>query len=727
MNIKRAACAGMMSVSFAALLCVTSANTAAAQGAAGQIHLDTNDIGGVVAGAKGPEAGVWVIAETKDLPTKYVKIVVTDDQGRYVLPDLPKANYDIWVRGYGLVDSPKVKAQPGKPLDLKAVTAPSRAAAAAYYPGIYWYSMLHIPDAKLFPGTGPQGNGMPVTLKDQGQWLRYAKTDGCIHCHQIGDLATRTIPAQLGHFNTSAEAWERRIQSGQAGRGMVEAIGLFDTGRQLSLLGDWTDRVAKGELPKTDPVRPTGVERAIVVTEWDWNTPKAYVHDGISTDKRNPTVNANGLIYGSTEVSTELLPWVDPVHNTSGVLKTEYRDPKTPTTKTDPSLAPSPYWGDEAIWDTHTNVHNPMFDDKGRLWLTARIRPAATQPAYCKAGSNHPSAKAYPKDTSNRQTEVYDPKTGKISMIDLCFNTHHLNFDDNGTLWFSAGGPYDVIGWLDTKKWDATHDDAASQGWSPFVIDTNGNGKRDAGWAGLKDPVDPTKDKQIMGAPYGINTAPDGSVYGSILGFPGGVIRFDPKTQLSEYYEVPYKNAKTPMSGFSPRGMGITSDGVVWLALASGQAASFDRRLCKGPLNGPKAADAQNVCPEGWKLYQMPGPVFENLPKETVGATAEAPYAMWVDQDNTLGFGKNIPIATASQSDALEALVDGKWVVMRIPYPMSYYAKGMDGRIDDAAAGWKGKGLFSTYSERAPTHIEGGKGQTSKVVHFQLRPSPLAD
>jgi len=169
---------------------------------------------------------------------------------------------------------------------------------------------------------------MPVTLKDQGQWLRYAKTDGCIHCHQLGDLATRTIPAQLGHFNTSADAWERRLQSGQAGTGMMDAIGLFDTGRQLSLLGSWTDRVAKGELPKSEPTRPTGIERNIVVTEWNWNTPKAYVHDGISTDKRNPTVNAKGLIYGSTEASTELLPWVDPINNKSGVLKTEYRDPE---------------------------------------------------------------------------------------------------------------------------------------------------------------------------------------------------------------------------------------------------------------------------------------------------------------------------------------------------------------------------------------------------------------
>src|SRR6267142_4913662 len=254
MMTKRGTSIGMLSVSFAALL-------AAMPAAAQQVRIDADDIGGVVTGVKGPEAGVWVIAETKDLPTKYVKIVATDDQGRYVLPDLPKANYDIWVRGYGLVDSPKVKAQPGKALDLKAVQAPSRAAAAAYYPGIYWYSMLNIPPANLFPGTGPQGNGMPVLLKDQGQWLRYAKTDGCIHCQQLGDLVTRTIPPQLGHFNTSADAWERRLQSGQAGTVMMDAIGLFDTGRQLALLGSWTDRVAKGELPKTDPTRPTGIER----------------------------------------------------------------------------------------------------------------------------------------------------------------------------------------------------------------------------------------------------------------------------------------------------------------------------------------------------------------------------------------------------------------------------------------------------------------------------------
>ena len=111
------------------LASVQGALTAGQQ--AQRVPIDTDDIGGVVTSAKGPEAGVWVIAETTDLPTKFVKIVVTDDRGRYLLPDLPKANYNVWVRGYGLVDSPKVQATPGKILNLTAVVAPNRARRGA--------------------------------------------------------------------------------------------------------------------------------------------------------------------------------------------------------------------------------------------------------------------------------------------------------------------------------------------------------------------------------------------------------------------------------------------------------------------------------------------------------------------------------------------------------------------------------------------------------------------
>ena len=123
-----------------------SALLAAAQTAAGDVRVDADDIGGVVTGSRGPEAGVWVIAETSDLPTKFVKIVVTDDRGRYLVPDLPKANYTVWVRGYGLVDSAKVQAAPGKIVNLTAVTAPTSRAAAQYYPAGFWFSMIRVPE-----------------------------------------------------------------------------------------------------------------------------------------------------------------------------------------------------------------------------------------------------------------------------------------------------------------------------------------------------------------------------------------------------------------------------------------------------------------------------------------------------------------------------------------------------------------------------------------------------
>ena len=145
------------------------------------MQIDNDDIGGVVTSAKGPEAGVWVIAETNDLPTRFARMVVTDDGGRYVLPDLPKATYNIWVRGYGLVDSPKIKSAPGKILNLKAVVAPNDSAAAQYYPPIHWYSMMKIPDKSEFGGKGK----MPEKLT-QNEYLNLMKSNGCANCHAQG-------------------------------------------------------------------------------------------------------------------------------------------------------------------------------------------------------------------------------------------------------------------------------------------------------------------------------------------------------------------------------------------------------------------------------------------------------------------------------------------------------------------------------------------------------------
>ena len=733
MRTKRLWYLGMAAVAFAVLLVPATVGLNAQQSTGAAVRVDSDDIGGVVTSANGPEAGVWVIAETTDLPTKFAKIVVTDDQGRYVMPDLPKANYSLWVRGYGLVDSPKVKAAPGKILNLKAVVARNETAAAEYYPAIYWYSMLKIPDKSEFPGTGEKGNGMPANLQSQGQWLSGIKTLGCISCHQLGNKSTRTIPKELGHFNSSLEAWQRRVLSGQASEVMLRNLKDLEIQRALELFADWTDRIAAGELPKAKPSRPQGLERNVVITLWDWATPKAYLHDEIASDKRNPTVNANGLIYGSPEDSTDFMPILDPVRHRATEVKVPVRDSNTPDTmfiSTGGAImyAPSPFWGTERIWNSQTSVHNPMFDEKERVWLTARIRPPAN-PAFCKKGSDHPSAKLFPVERAGRHLAIYEPKTKKFTLIDTCFSTHHLVFaeDANNTLWLSSGGAGSgILGWLNTKMFDETGDEQKSQGWTAFILDTNGNGKRDE-YVEPDQPVDPTKDKRIVSGYYGIGVNPvDGSIWGSVLRFPGAVIRVNPgdnppATTLTEIYEVPWNEPKAAVNGYGPRGMDIDRNGVVWVPLASGHLASFDRRKCQGPLNGPTATGKH--CPEGWTLYPFPGPQFQSV---TDSGSAQASYYTWVDQHDIFGLGRNVPFATGNLADSLEVLVDGKFVTLRIPYPMGFHAKGMDGRIDDPKAGWKGRGVWSAYAGRATNHIEGGKGTKPKVVKFQLRPDPLA-
>jgi hypothetical protein len=734
--------AGLVAIGIAGYLTITRTSLNAQQNA--PVNVKPGEIGGVVSSSKGPEAGVWVIAETTDLPTRYIKEVVTDDRGRYLIPDLPKAKYTVWARGYGLVDSPKAQTETGKQVDLKPTVAPDAKTAAQLYPGEYWYAMLKVPEKNEFPGTGPTGNGISPNLKTQGEWLHLVKTDSCESCHQLGNQYTRTIPPQLGTFDSPAQAWQRRVQSGQAGNAMMSGLNQLGLQRATAEFGDWTNRIAHGELPAQAPPRPQGVERNVVITQWDWADPKAYLHDEISTDKRNPTVNANGLIYGSPEESRDYLPVLDPVHNTISQVKTPYRDPNTPGQPK--PLQPSAIWGDEAIWDSHTTVHNPMFDQRGRLWYTARIRPNAN-PAYCKAGSSQPSAKLTPVDSSGRQLSVYDPATKKTEMVDTCFATHHLLFaeDANNTLWTSSGGGGGVVGWLNTKMWDQTHDEQKSQGWTALVLDTNGNGKRDAYVeasqsvvtapsgeslgisAALNANIDPNKDTRLNAAFYGLAIGADGMIWGSVLGFPGGIVRLNPgsnppETALAEYYEVPWNNPKAAVQGFSPRGMDIDRNGVAWVALGSGHLASFDRRKCKGPLNGPKATGQH--CPEGWTLYPTPGPNFKNV-KES--GSADSHYYDWVDQFDTLGLGKNTPIITGNSSDSLIALQNGKFVVMRVPYPLGFFAKGMDGRIDDAKTGWKGKGVWTTWGTRTPFHSETGKGTDPKVVHFQVRPDPLAD
>ena len=709
MNFRTLLCSTVAAVGIAVLITAVPL-PASAQQAPG-VTIDNDDIGGVVRGPGGPEAGVWVIAETTDLPTKLAKMVATDDQGRYVIPDLPKAKYKVWVRGYGLVDSPKVDGEPGQQLNLTAVPAPDAKAAAEIYPPIYWYSMLRVPAASEFP-VGP--------MKTQPEWVNQIKSSGCMSCHALGSPGTRTMPAMFKEGSKdSAEAWQRRLMAGQAQTQMMNVIGRFDTQRALKLFGEWTDDIAKGALPFDKPARPQGVERNIVITTWDWSTPTAYMHDLISTDRRKPTVNAYGKLYGAPENSTDFFPVLDPKTHTASHVKHPVRDPKTPNHKNDP-MAPSPFWGPEPIWDSQTSIHNQMMDEKGRVWAAARIRPPAN-PDFCKAGSDHPSAKVFPLNNASRHLSMYDPATDKFTLISTCFPTHHLIFaeDANNTLWVSSGvtGP-GAFGWLNRKMFEETGDEVKSQGWSPFVLDTNGNGKRDE-YVEPNQPADPAKDTRIAGNLYSVGINPqDGSGWGTQLGYPGRIVRVAPgadptHTALTEIYEPPFP-------GYGPRGGDIGRDGIFWASLASGHLGKFDRSKCK-VLNGPTATGKH--CPEGWTLYKFPGPQFKDV---TDDGSVEASYYTWVDQHNTLGLGANVPIASGNMSDAYFALVDEKWVTIRVPYPMGFFAKWAEGRIDDPNAGWKGKGLWATSSTRTVFHFEGGTKARPQVMHFQLRPDPLA-
>jgi hypothetical protein len=705
----------------AALPCLLAAmwyaSSARAEQPAASIALDPDDIGGLVASANGPEAGVWVIAETRDLPVRYIKSVVTDDRGRFVIPDLPRASYSVWARGYGLVDSDKATAKPGQRLTIAAKVAPDAAAAAHYYPAIYWYAMLEIPAANQFGGK----SSIPERLS-QPQWIAAMKNTGCIGCHQLGQQSTRTLPPSLGTFASGAEAWRRRVQSGQSGQMMLNQLNNLGE-MSFAKYGDWTDRIAKGELPFAKPPRPQGEERNIVVTLRDWMNEKQYLHDLIASDRRFPTVNANGPLIGSPEYSSDMLPILDPVENTATLFRAPVMDPSMPLNLGPghaaglDALQPSPYWGDERIWETRVNNHNAMFGRDGRVWLAASVR-GNDNPAWCRAGSDHPSAKAFPMDRAVRHLAVLDPKTKKYTFAETCFSTHHLQFgyDANDTLWTSGGGP--VVGWLNTKQFDASSDAAKSQGWTALILDTNGNGKRDA-YTEPGEPPDPAKDQRVNSPFYAVMPHPtDGSIWGSSLGFPGAVVRLapganPPETALAEVYRV-------PLPGFAARGADIDRQGVVWVSLGSGHLGSFDRRKCKGPLNGPKATG--DHCPEGWSFHKYPGPGFRGLGDNS----AESSYYTWVDQHDTFGLGNDVPISTGNLNDGLIAYANGRMVVLRVPYPMGFYSKGFDGRIDDPKAGWKGRGLWAANGDRTPWLVEGGKGSRPLAAHFQLRPNPLA-
>ena len=739
--------------------CFVAASSAWTSGslaaASAPVPNSANGIAGVVSSDKGPEAGVWVIAETNDLPTKFMKIVVTDDQGRYVLPELPKAKYEVWVRGYGLTDSARVAGEPGKNVNLKAVTAATPQAAAEVYPANYWMSLMKIPAESEFPGTGPKGNGIAINIKTQQQWLQQTKS--CVRCHQQGDRTTRTL------LNNTPEGWAERItkarEAGDQAVGdtgpehaaaMVNIMTQFGRTRGLGMFSDWTQRIEKGEVPEAPP-RPTGIERNIVLTSWDWGSGR-YVHDLTLSYRNDPTRNANGPVYGITSsagyievlntVTSEASEFAYHVDGVSGVKVLDHPDAERVGVP-----------------------HNPMLDHKNRLWITDRgfrnpkdyVR-APEKMQYCTDPAISKYAKYWPQPGRATSTAVqYDPQTKQISGVPMCNALHHLMPSTDNKMFFSGS---DIPSWVDVEAWDATKDPIKSMGWCPMTLDTNSTTPSKVGalsqvvitpdreqWNKppraanadpeaastatneLAEPADPKKDTRITGGTYSVDVdVADGGVWYAKTGpWPSQIVKFHPGTNppetcRSEVYE-PTKRANGDYEAFNVRGMSADSKGIAFAAFASGRLGRLDRTKCK-VLSGPTATGQH--CPEGWTFWDAPGPKFPGV-KE---GNTDFFYLMWVDIHDTLGLGKDTPIVTGSNSDSLLAFDPKveKWTVLRVPYPMDFHTRGMDGRIDDFKAGWKGKGLYAGYAMQPVWHQEGGEDGTSgpTAVKFQVRPNPLA-
>jgi hypothetical protein len=648
---------------------VAAASTVKApQGAAAQtpaMQTAPDAIGGTVVNAASgrPEAGVWVIAETK-LSTPYRKIVVTDDQGRFLVPNLPTASYDVWVRGFGLKDSAKVKAERGQQVRLQAADATPQE-AARIYPASSWASLIQPPSKDQLP---PEFNG------SQDHWLTELRS--CNQCHQLGMTATRLY--------NQPEQWNKLLS---LNRGMSSAAD--ELGRPLltKTLADWVGRMRAGELPPA-PARPAGIERNFVVTQWDWGSAQSFVHDNVATDKRNPTLYPYGKVFGADRMYGGRLLVLDPVKHTVEALQVEPR-------RKDGYDATKDYYhtneGDTARW--MASPHNPMMDDQGRVWMTAGMRPGGVEnnPRWIKETIVTESMKAEEIDLAYQSMAsrgngmhlgFYDSKTGTFGQVDTSFPTHHLQFDWQGRLWTDAG----IIGTLDLNKLDFKNIPATEA-------------KAQTAWM----RVDPRTKRVLPSGGYGITISPvDGNVFVSVStsnGPENKIWKIDPKTRKMTDYPL-------PAPGRLPHGIDHSTDGRVWFSAGSGHLARFD----------PKT--------ERFTYWELPGPKYPGTGKET-GST-EYPYFLWVDQFDTLGMGKDMVIVTGTSSDAL-FIFDPKterFSTFRMPYPLPFFTRGLDGRIDDARAGWKGRGLWASYNSYLPKFSETKMGY---VAHIQLRPNPLAD
>ena len=707
----------------------------AASRAAGprRVSIGDTDLGGVVTGPNGPEAGVWVIAETTDLPTKFAKMVVTDDQGRYVLPELPKANYEVWVRGYGLVDSPKVDSRARQdPQSAPPCPRPTRRRRREYYPAIYWFSMLQDAGQERIPrhrrAAATAFRPRSAARRSGSTASRPTAASAAISSATRRRARSRRSSAQ---FDSSYSAWVRRIQSGQASETMARTIGRLDTQRALKLFRGLDRphrrrRVAQG--------RSRSGRRASSATSssrvWDWGSPKMYLHDEIATDRRNPTVNANGPIYGSPEWSTDHVPVLDPVKQhapaTSRCRCAIRRRRRRSTIRCSRA---SPYWGDETIWDSQTSPHNPMFDDKGRVWFTARIHgphavgvlPARARTIRRPSCSRSSAPARQLVDVRSEDAEVHagrhllqhPPPAVRCEEPAVGIERRRRQRQRRrGRLARSSTSS--------TRPATSRRRRAGRRSSSTPTATASAT----KAMSEPNQPVDPTKDKRVVAGFYGIAPSP-GRRQRS-----GARCSASPaRSCASIRATIPgdrarRKSTRCRCPAIRRAAWTSTRNGVVWVPLASGHMAQLRSPQVQGPAQRPDR-DRQAL-PGRLDALSAARAAIRRRSARRRPAAPESSYYTWVDQHDTFGLGKDVPIATGNNSDSLHVLVDGKFIQLRVPYPMGFFAKGSTAASTIPTPAGRAAACGRPTATARRSIIEGGKGTKPKVVKFQLRPDPLA-
>ena len=511
----------------------------------------------------------------------------------------------------------------------------------------------------------------------------------------------------------------RRVQSGQSGEQMVNQLAGALRRRAVQVLRRLDRPHRQGRAAAcTSPSGRKGVERNIVVTSWEWRTEKQYLHDLIASDRRNPTVNAYGPLFGSPEYSTDVMPILDPKTHKVTTFKLPVRDPDMPEAlgpghaASVKPLQPSPYWGDEKIWDTRANNHNAMFDKKGRVWLAAS-RARHGQPGLLQEGLRSPVGEGVPAraldapgdDARSEDDEVHLRRhllRHASSAVRLRRRRHAVAQRHR------AGGRLD-------QHQDVRRDRRRGEGAGLVAVRPRHQRQRQARRLCRAQPAGRSGQGQAHRAR--LRTLCGDAEPGRRLdlvhrrrvrrhaGVPALRSRH---TGLSEIYNV-------PLPAFGIRGGDIDKNGVVWASLrAAISAASTAANARARSTARPRPA---TTAPRAGRST--------SIPARASRASARTAPSRAITRGSTSttrsGSARTSRCRPPTSMDGLVALKDGKMISLRVPYPLGFYAKGFDGRIDDPNAGWKGRGLWT--HQRRPHAVADGRRQGQQAPRRAL-PAP---